>query len=126
VVRDEVWWAGTPGGDRPVVVLKRDPLADRVGAVVVAACMRTIRGLMSELDVDDGMPERCVVSLENLHTLRKDRFRQRITVLTTRVSGSCAGFSGRSRLPAALLSKRHQPGSPGAQRPCSPSPPVGA
>jgi mRNA interferase MazF len=61
------------------MVPTRDPLADRVGAVVVAACTRIIRELMGELelDVDDGMPERCVVSLDNLHTLRKDRFRQR-------------------------------------------------
>lgn len=85
MVRGEVWWADTPGGDRPVVVLTRDPVADRIGAVVVAACTRTVRGLMSELalDVDDGMPERCVVSLDNLHTLRKDRFHQRITLLSS-------------------------------------------
>ncbi len=35
--RGEVWFAATPGGDRPVLVLKRDPVANRIGAVVVAA-----------------------------------------------------------------------------------------
>ena len=53
-----MWWATTPGGDRPVLVLTRDPVADRIGAVVVAACTRTVRGLMSELPLgpEDGMP----------------------------------------------------------------------
>ncbi len=35
--RGEVWFAKTPGGDRPVLVLTRDPVADRIGSVVVAA-----------------------------------------------------------------------------------------
>lgn len=33
----EVWFAKTPGGDRPALVLTRDPVADRIGSVVVAA-----------------------------------------------------------------------------------------
>jgi mRNA interferase MazF len=83
VVRGEIWWAATPGGDRPVLVLTRDPVADRIGAVVVAICTRTIRGLQSELvlDVADGMPEACVVNFDNLFTLRKDLFRTRIAKL---------------------------------------------
>jgi mRNA interferase MazF len=84
VVRGEVWWAATPGGDRPVLVLTRDPVADRIGAVVVAACTRTVRGLISELPLgpDDGLPEPCVASFDNLHTLRKSQLRQRITILS--------------------------------------------
>ena len=30
--RGEVWFAATPGGDRPVLVLTRDPVAARIGA----------------------------------------------------------------------------------------------
>ena len=84
MVRGEVWWATTPGGERPVLVLTRDPVADRIGAVVVAACTRTVRGLMSELPLgpDDGMPAECVASFDNLHTLRREAFRQRITRLS--------------------------------------------
>lgn len=84
MVRGEVWWATTPGGDRPVLVLTRDPVADRIGAAVVAACTRTVRGLLSELPLDetDGMPEGCVASFDNLHTLREQAFRQRITTLS--------------------------------------------
>lgn len=83
MVRGEVWWARTPSGDRPVLVLTRDPVADRIDGVVVAACTRTVRGLLSEfaLGLDDGMTERCVASFDNLHTLRRSQFRQRITAL---------------------------------------------
>lgn len=92
VVRGEVWWAATPGGDRPVLVLTRDPVADRIGAVVVAACTRTVRGVRSELPLsgEDGMPEACVVSFDNLHTLRRAAFRSRITRLEPALlEGAC-------------------------------------
>ena len=48
--RGEVWFAATPDGVRPVLVLTRDPVAIRIGAVVVAALTRTERGLVSELN----------------------------------------------------------------------------
>lgn len=83
--RGEIWFAETPGGDRPVLVLTRDPVADRVGAVVVAALTRTIRGLVSELELtpdDDGVPTVCVVNFDNLHTLPKNTFRRRVSVLS--------------------------------------------
>lgn len=85
--RGEVWFAATPGGDRPVLVLTRDPVADRVGAVVVAALTRTVRGLVSELELtpnDDGVPTTCVVNFDNLHTLPRNVFRRRVTSLSAR------------------------------------------
>lgn len=84
MVRGEVWWADTPSGDRPVIILTRDPVADRIGAVVVVACTRTVRGVSSELPLGtyDGMPEACVANFDNLHTLRRGAFRRRITTLT--------------------------------------------
>lgn len=83
-MRGEVWWASTPGGDRPVVVLTRDPVADRIGGVVVAACTRTVRGLISEMALGpaDGMPAPCVATFDNLHTLRRAAFRTPITRLS--------------------------------------------
>ena len=62
--RGEVWFASTPGGDRPVLVLTRDPVADRIGSVVVAALTRTRRGLVSELALTpaDGVPTHSVVT----------------------------------------------------------------
>lgn len=85
--RGEIWFAATPGGDRPVLVLTRDPVADRIGAVVVAALTRTRRGLVSELSLtpaEDGVPSDCVVNFDNLHTIPHGSFRRRITQLSGR------------------------------------------
>ena len=82
--RGEVWFAATPGGDRPVLVLTRDPVADRIGSVVVAAITRTVRGLVSELELtatDDGVPTNCVVNFDNIHTIPRDAFRRHVAKL---------------------------------------------
>jgi mRNA interferase MazF len=92
--RGEVWFAATPGGDRPVLVLTRDPVADRIASVVVAALTRTRRGLVSELELTataDHVPTDCVVNFDNVHTLSRDRFRRRITTLSpARLAEACA------------------------------------
>lgn len=83
--RGEIWFAATPGGDRPVLVLTRDPVAGRTGAVVVAALTRNRRGLASELDLsarNDGVPTDCVVNFDNVHTLPRALFRRRVTTLS--------------------------------------------
>lgn len=91
--RGEIWFAATPGGDRPVLVLTRDPVADRIGSVVVAVLTRTRRGLVSELILtakDDGVPSDCVVNFDNLHTLPRSSFRRQVTRLSPRrMAQSC-------------------------------------
>lgn len=87
-----MWWASVPGGERPVLVLTRDPVADRIGAIVVVACTRTVRGVSSELHLGpaDGMPADCVASFDNVHTVRREAFRRRITRLgTERMDEAC-------------------------------------
>lgn len=82
--RGEVWFAAVEGGDRPVLVLTRDPVADRIGSVAVAVITRTKRGLVSELDLTpevDGVPSECVVNFDNIHTLPRKAFRRRVAVL---------------------------------------------
>jgi mRNA interferase MazF len=88
--RGEIWFAATPGGDRPVLVLTRDPVADRIDSVVVAALTRTRRGLVSELPLtarEDGVPSDCVVNFDNLHTLPRSTFRRRVALLSKRRLG---------------------------------------
>ena len=90
--RGDVWFAATPGGDRPVLVLTRDPVASRIGSVVVAALSRTRRGLVSELELTeaDGVPTDSVVNFDNIHTLPRDRFRRRVTTLPApRMAEAC-------------------------------------
>lgn len=90
--RGEIWFAATPGGDRPVLVLTRDPVADRIGAVVVAALTRTRRGLVSELELTpaDGVPTIGVVNFDNLHTIPRESFRRKVTSLSpARIADAC-------------------------------------
>ncbi|MFV1990632.1 MAG: type II toxin-antitoxin system PemK/MazF family toxin [Acidimicrobiales bacterium] len=82
--RGDIWFAATPGGDRPVLVLTRDPVADRIDSVVVASLTRTIRGLVSELNLsaaDDQVPSDCVVNFDNLHTIPRHSFRKFVVQL---------------------------------------------
>ena len=91
--RGEIWFAATPGGDRPVLVLTRDPVAERIGAVVVAALTRTKRGLVSELDLEakrDCVPTDCVVNFDNIHTLARSSLRRPIATLSAaRMAQAC-------------------------------------
>jgi len=90
--RGEVWFAATPGGDRPVLVLTRDPVADRIGSVVVAAITRTVRGLVSELPLTpaDGVASECVVNFDNIHTIPRHTLRRRVAVLPApRLAEAC-------------------------------------
>ena len=90
--RGEIWFAATPGGDRLVLVLTRDPVVDRIGAVVVAALTRTRRGLASELVLtpSDGVPSDGVVNFDNIHTIPRDTFRRRVTTLSPgRMADAC-------------------------------------
>jgi len=91
--RGDLWFAATPSGDRPVLVVTRDPVAARIGSVVVAALTRTRRGLVSELDLyasADGVPTGCVVNFDNVHTVPREVFRRRVTTLSAaRLAEAC-------------------------------------
>lgn len=83
--RGDIWFAATPGGDRPVLVITRDPVAARIGSVVVAALTRTRRNLVSELELTadgDGVPSDCVANFDNLHTVPRTAFRRRVATLS--------------------------------------------
>jgi mRNA interferase MazF len=91
--RGEIWFAATPGGDRPVLVLTRDPVAERIGSVVVAALTRTKRDLVSELELTaarDGVPSDCVVNFDNVHTIPRSVLRRRVATLSQpRMAQAC-------------------------------------
>lgn len=91
--RGDIWFAETPGGGWPVLVLTRDPVADRMGAVVVAALTRTTRDMVSELPLSgahDGVPSDCVVNFDNIHTLGRATFRRLVTTLPpARMAEAC-------------------------------------
>jgi mRNA interferase MazF len=76
-----------------VLVLTRDPVADRIQSVVVAALTRTKRYLVSEMELTvaaDGVPSDCVVNFDNLHTLPRSLFRRRVSTLSSsRMAQAC-------------------------------------
>jgi len=75
-----------------VLVLTRDPVADRIGSVLVAALTRTRRGLVSELELTttDGVPTNSVINFDNLHTIPRETLRRRVTTLSPgRMAEAC-------------------------------------
>ncbi len=76
-----------------MLVLTRDPLADRIGRDVVAALTRTRRGVASEIALtvaEDDVPSDCVVSFDNLHTLPRAALRRHLTTLSEpRMARAC-------------------------------------
>jgi mRNA interferase MazF len=83
-------------GRRPFLVLTRQSAVPVVHAVLAVPATRTVRGIPSEvaLDEEDGMPEACALSLDNLTTVPKELFRARITRLSIgRMSEVCRALS---------------------------------
>lgn len=86
VTRGEVWWVEVPGaGRRPAVVLTRDGAISVLNRVLVAPATRTVRGIPTEvqLDQDDGLPERCALSMDNVTVVAKRALRTLICTLGT-------------------------------------------
>jgi mRNA interferase MazF len=74
VARGEVWWAESPSAKRrPYLVLTRQAAIEHLHVVIGVPATRTVRHIPTEvdLDVDDGMPEPCVLSLDNLTAMPK-------------------------------------------------------
>jgi len=75
VAPGDIAWAdlGPPAGRRPVCVLTRDAAIGVLAAITCAPITRTIRGIRSEVEValDEGLPERSVISCDNLITVPK-------------------------------------------------------
>jgi mRNA interferase MazF len=73
VARNDVYWADLdkPAGRRPVCVLTRDAAIEVLTSVTCAPITRTIRGIRSEVEIgtDQGLPETCVVSCDNVITV---------------------------------------------------------
>lgn len=95
--RGEVWWlADADIGRRPVVVLTRDAAIPVLSWVLVAPVTRTVRDIPTEvvLDVDDGMPQRCAATLDNLRPASRALLTDRITTLSpVRMADVCRALT---------------------------------
>ena len=99
--RGEVWWVEHPhAGRRPHLVLTRDAAIGALTRVVGVPTTRTVRGIATEVELgpEDGMPETCALSLDNLRVLRKAYFVEKICELRpermTRVCEALATATG--------------------------------
>ncbi|MBC8182752.1 type II toxin-antitoxin system PemK/MazF family toxin [candidate division KSB1 bacterium] len=64
-----------PDKKRPVVILTRSPAIKFLGEVTIAPITTTIRDIPTEvlLDEQDGMKTTCVVNLDHIQTVSKDK-----------------------------------------------------
>jgi mRNA interferase MazF len=84
-----------PDKIRPVVVLTRDNSIGSLSTVTVAPISSTIRGVASEvlLDENDGMKGRCVVNLHHAVTVQQSRLGRCVSRLNSlRMSEICAAL----------------------------------
>jgi mRNA interferase MazF len=97
VNRGEVWWAEHPeAGRRPFLVLTREAAIPVLRRIVAVPATRAIRDIPTEvvLDEDDGMPERCALSFDNVTTLPKALLTERICRLDVeRLAEACRALT---------------------------------
>ena len=67
-----------------MVILSGSEVLERRGNVTIAELTRVVRSVPCEIPLSspDGMPVDCVINTDNLHTIPRDRLRQRITHLS--------------------------------------------
>ena len=94
--RGDVWWYELPdAGRRPGCIVTRQAAIPVLNALLVAPATRTIRNIASEVNLgrEDGMPEDCALSFDNLLTVPKALLTARITRLgPAKVAELCAAL----------------------------------
>ena len=92
-----MWWVEHPdAGRRPFLILTRQAAIPILSSVLGVPATRTIRQIPTEvvLDRTDGMPDECALSLDNLTTVPRELFRDRITRLSVaRMNEVCRALS---------------------------------
>ena len=75
--RGEIRWYTfrLPDKRRPVLILTRDEVIDRLNEIIVVPVTRTIRGLTTEvvLTPEDGMPVVCSLNFDHISLAQRDR-----------------------------------------------------
>ena len=82
--RGDVWWGELEEvGRRPFLILTRSQAIPVLSSLVAAPLTRTIRNIPTELPLgpEDGMPEACAASFDNLRVVPKANLTERICSL---------------------------------------------
>jgi len=80
----EVWWAEAEDKRRPVLIVTRDEAVPVLRRVVVAPVTRTVRSIPTEvaLGMDEGLPEPCAASFDNLQPITQRLLTERLGSIT--------------------------------------------
>lgn len=77
----ELWWCElADAGRRPVLVLTRPEAVERLPRLLVVPATTRIRGLPSEVPLDetDGLPTSCVLNLDTPELVERHRLTERL------------------------------------------------
>ena len=76
----EIWWAEAQDKRRPVLVVTQSEAVAVLTSIVVAPVTRTVRGIPTEvaLGPDQGLPEPCAASFDNLQPIRRTFLTERL------------------------------------------------
>lgn len=87
--RGEIWWAqlAGPAARRPVLLLTRNAAYAVRTSVTVAPLTTTIRDIPVEVSLgpEHGLPRECVVNVDEIQTIRKERLIRLLTALSAEV-----------------------------------------
>lgn len=75
----DIWWAEAEDKRRPVLVVTRSEAIPVLTWLVVAPVTRTVRGIPTEvaLGPEEGLPEPCAATFDNLQPIRRSFLAQR-------------------------------------------------
>lgn len=96
VARGEIWWYEHPdAGRRPMLILTRSEAVPVLNQILAVPATSTVRGIPTEVELgaDDGMPQACALSLDNVLPIRPELCTERITTLpAARLDQVCAAL----------------------------------
>ncbi len=84
--RGEIWWVDHPAaGRRPACILSREEAIPYLRRVLLAPATTRVRAIPSELALgpDDGLPQECALSFDNIEAVSKSLLTERITALSS-------------------------------------------
>ena len=82
----EIWWVRLEGdaGVRPAVILTRSAIISRLTHITIAQLTRSVRNIPTYVRLSasvDGVNHDCAVNLDNIQTIPKEEFLQRVVRL---------------------------------------------
>ncbi len=80
----DIWWSESPDHRRPVLVVTRSAAIPVLNRILVAPITRTVRGIPTEIALgpEQGLPEACVASFDNLQPMRRGLLTLRLGHIT--------------------------------------------